>query len=45
MDGRVFVAGGEYNGSSNPAELLAAEIYDPVSNTFSPAGALCADEV
>jgi hypothetical protein len=41
-DGRVFVAGGEYNGSTAPAELLAAEIYDPVANTWTalptPAG-------
>src|SRR5260370_32631588 len=35
-DGRVFVAGGEYNGSTTPAELLAAEIYDPVANTWTP---------
>src|SRR3954470_18697629 len=35
MDGRVFVAGGEYNGSSSAAELLAAEIYDPVANTWT----------
>jgi hypothetical protein len=33
-DGRVFVAGGEYNGSDAEAELLAAEIYDPVTNTW-----------
>lgn len=42
LDGRVFVAGGEYNGSRTAAELLAAEIYDPVSNTWTslstPAG-------
>ena len=34
-DGRVFVAGGEYNGVANPpAELCAAEIYDPVADTW-----------
>jgi hypothetical protein len=33
-DGRVFVAGGEYNGSSKPVELLAAEIYDPITNSW-----------
>ena len=33
-NGRVFVAGGEYNGSDAEAELLAAEIYDPVTNTW-----------
>ena len=41
-DGRVFVAGGEYNGSTVQADLLAAEIYDPVANVWSvlptPAG-------
>jgi hypothetical protein len=30
----VFVAGGEYNGSSKPVELLAAEIYDPITNSW-----------
>ena len=42
MDGRVFVAGGEYNGSKTAAELLAAEIYDPIADTWTslstPAG-------
>src|ERR1700758_227428 len=33
-DGRVFVAGGEYNAGVQ-AELLAAEIYDPRSNTWT----------
>ena len=33
-DGRVFIAGGEYNGTSAQVELLAAEIYDPVANTW-----------
>ncbi|GAC1565525.1 MAG: hypothetical protein NVS3B17_22800 [Vulcanimicrobiaceae bacterium] len=33
-DGRVFVAGGEYNGGVF-ADLLAAELYDPVANTWT----------
>jgi hypothetical protein len=33
-DGRVFVAGGEYNSGAR-ADLLAAEIYDPVTNSWS----------
>jgi Kelch motif len=37
-DGRVFIAGGEYNGTSTPVELLAAEIYDPVTNAWTPIG-------
>jgi hypothetical protein len=41
-DGRVFVAGGEYNGSATVVDLLAAEIYDPSTNTWTslptPAG-------
>jgi hypothetical protein len=40
-DGRVFVAGGEYNHGTT-AELLAAEIYNPVTNAWTvlatPAG-------
>jgi Kelch motif len=40
-DGRVFVAGGEYDSCAR-ADLLTAEIYDPVWNTWtsipSPAG-------
>ncbi|MCU1427291.1 MAG: repeat domain protein [Actinomycetia bacterium] len=36
-DGRVFIAGGEYNGSAQ-VELLAAEIYDPVANTWTTIG-------
>src|SRR5579884_358287 len=34
-DGRVFVAGGEYNGGGAQVELDAAEIYDPLTNTWS----------
>jgi hypothetical protein len=34
-DGRVFVAGGEYNGSGEQVELLAAEIYDPLTNSWT----------
>jgi len=37
-DGRIFVAGGEYNGGADQVELLAAEIYDPVANTWSNIG-------
>lgn len=33
-DGRVFVAGGEYNNGVQ-AELLAAEIYNPVTNAWT----------
>src|SRR5260370_22967205 len=40
-DGRVFVAGGEYNAGAQ-VDLLAAEIYDPVADAWSnlptPAG-------
>lgn len=40
-DGRVFVAGGEYN-AGVVTDLLAAEIYDPVNNAWTtlttPAG-------
>ncbi len=34
-DGRVFVAGGEYNGSSTTADLLAAQVYDPVADAWT----------
>src|ERR1022692_4339569 len=34
-DGRVFVAGGEYNGGDSGVELDAAEIYDPVLDQWS----------
>ena len=34
-DGRVFVAGGEYNGPSPPVDLLAASIYDPVADSWA----------
>jgi hypothetical protein len=33
-DGRVFVAGGEYNAGA-PVDLLAAEIYDPVADAWT----------
>lgn len=33
-DGRVFVAGGEYNNGVS-ADLLAAEIYDPATNKWT----------
>ena len=33
-DGRVFVAGGEYN-NGNEVEALVAKIYDPVTNTWT----------
>jgi hypothetical protein len=34
-DGRVFVAGGEYNGSATSTDLLAAEIYDPLTDKWT----------
>jgi hypothetical protein len=34
-DGRVFRAGGEYSNGS-PADLLAAEVYDPLTNVWTP---------
>jgi hypothetical protein len=34
-DGRVFRAGGEYNGSSATADLLSAEIFDPFARTWT----------
>ncbi len=34
-DGRVFVAGGEYNGGTAAVELNAAEIYDPLTDMWS----------
>jgi hypothetical protein len=34
-DGRVFVAGGEYNGGDTEVELDAAEIYDPIADAWS----------
>jgi hypothetical protein len=33
-DGRVFVAGGEYNAGAQ-VDLLAAQIFDPVANTWT----------
>lgn len=38
-DGRVLVAGGEGQGGTKGA-LSSAELYDPVTNTWSPAGSL-----
>lgn len=35
-DGTVFCAGGEDNGAFNGVELLAAEIYDPVTDVWTP---------
>jgi hypothetical protein len=37
-DGRVFIAGGEFNGTNAQVELLAAEIYDPVTNVWTSLG-------
>ena len=37
-DGRVFIAGGEYNGGSAQVELLAAEIYNPVTDAWTTIG-------
>jgi Kelch motif len=36
-DGRVFVAGGEYNGGSVGVDWNRVEIYDPVANAWHPA--------
>jgi len=36
-DGRVFTAGGEYNGGAQ-VDLEAAQIYDPVANTWTVIG-------
>jgi hypothetical protein len=36
-DGRVLVAGGEYN-NGVPTDLLAAEIFNPVTNTWTTIG-------
>jgi Kelch motif len=35
-DGTVFCAGGEDNGAYNGVDLLAAEIYDPTTDTWTP---------
>ena len=41
-DGRVFIAGGEYDGNNAQAEVATAAIFDPVANTWTainhPAG-------
>ena len=41
-DGRVFIAGGEYDGNTTQGEVATAAIYDPVANSWSaisaPAG-------
>jgi hypothetical protein len=37
-DGRVLIAGGEYNGTSTAVELLAAEIYNPVADSWTTIG-------
>jgi hypothetical protein len=41
-DGTVFVAGGEYNTGKGDADILTAQIYDPISDTWTalatPAG-------
>ncbi len=36
-DGRVFVLGGEFSGSTTAVYLNSAEIYDPASNTWTQA--------
>jgi hypothetical protein len=35
-DGTVFCAGGEDNGAYNHAEMLTAELYDPVTDLWTP---------
>ena len=35
-DGTVFCAGGEYNGAAGQVDLLAAELYDPVTDVWTP---------
>ena len=35
-DGRVFVAGGEYNGAGQNVDLATGEIYDPITNSWTP---------
>jgi hypothetical protein len=37
-DGRVFVAGGEYDGGADQVWLLAAELYDPVADRWHTIG-------
>jgi hypothetical protein len=35
-DGTVFCAGGEDNGAYNGVDLVAAEIYDPTTDVWTP---------
>lgn len=37
-NGKVFIAGGEYNGTGVAVELLAAELYDPVADAWTSLG-------
>jgi len=34
-DGRVFIAGGEFDGNANQSEVATAAIFDPVANTWT----------
>lgn len=40
LDGRVLVAGGATGGAQNATALASAEIYDPVSNTWTATGSM-----
>ena len=42
-DGRVLVAGGSHTGAGPTAMRKTAEIYDPVANTWTPAGQFVID--
>ena len=37
-DGRVFIAGGEYDGNAMQAEVATAAIYDPVADAWTAIG-------
>jgi hypothetical protein len=37
-NGRVFIAGGEYDGTNVQAEVATAAIYDPVANAWTAIG-------